>query len=227
MNKIILFLACLLFIVFYGFADAASCDPDLCAPGEAIESFPFYVYQDASAPDNHFFPTGYMGDFDDLRIDFHCKDNPYSGDTCIKITYRARARQGTRWVGFYWQYPASNWGGALGGYDLSRAKRLTFWARGEKGKEVINSFRVGGIMGQYRDTGRESIGPIKLSKEWLKYTIEFKNMKNQIRSDFKLRSCCPGINPLTRIVGGFGWATNSSVNSGNISFYIDEIRFEN
>ncbi|RKY34931.1 MAG: hypothetical protein DRP78_05960, partial [Candidatus Omnitrophota bacterium] len=74
-----------------------------------------------------------MGDYGDIKYSEACKDNPYSGKTCIKITYTAEAKQGANWSGIYWQWPPNNWGEKRGGYDLTGAAKLSFWARGEKG----------------------------------------------------------------------------------------------
>ena len=48
------------------------------------------------------------------------------------IRYSGVGRQG--WAGIYWLSPANNWAKIKGaGYDLTKANRLTFWARGAKG----------------------------------------------------------------------------------------------
>jgi hypothetical protein len=108
----------------------------------------------------------------------------------------------------YWQYPANNWGGVDGGFDLSRAKKLTFWARGEKGGERIEEFKVGGIMGEYSDSDTAGIGPVVLDKEWKQYTIDLTGKD------------------LSYIIGGFAWATNLDVNPDGAVFYLDEIKYE-
>ena len=40
------------------------------------------------------------------------------------------------WGGVVWQSPAGDWGDRPGGYDLTGAKRISFWARGDEGDEV-------------------------------------------------------------------------------------------
>ena len=49
----------------------------------------------------------------------------YSGDTAIKITYDAR----DNWYGVAFVDPANDWGDILGGYDISGATTLSFWAK--------------------------------------------------------------------------------------------------
>ena len=191
-----------------------------CQPGEKVEEFPFYVYLDAEYAGNHFFPTGHMGDYLDIKIDLYNKENPYSGLTCIKIIYTGRAYQGGKWTGLYWQDPVNNWGEKLGGYDLTEATKLTFRARGKAGGEILTTFKVGGIIGKYGDSGTNFIGPIVLTKKWTKYAIDLKNVTPQ-NIEF-----CSQMRPISRIIGGFAWATNIDVNHGGITFYLDEIRYE-
>ena len=132
----------------------------------------FYVYSDKRKSGNHFIPSGWMGDYSDIQFNDASTENPHSGDTCIKITYSPRSLQASGWAGMYWQTPANNWGDKVGGFDLTGKKRLTFWARGARGGEVIAEFKMGGIGGQNGDSDSISTGSIALSKEWRKYTIE-------------------------------------------------------
>ena len=128
----------------------------------------FYVYADKGAKVNHFIPSGWMGDYGDIKVDDASTADPADGKTCIKITYTGKATQGANWAGVFWQNPANNWGDKPGGYDLSAFKRITFWARGTEGNEKIAEFKVGGITGEHGDSDSGSIGPVTLSKEWKK-----------------------------------------------------------
>lgn len=199
----------------------------ICLFGEKVEQYPFYVYKDGNSPQNHFHASGAMGDFHDISVDLNNRNNPYSGVSCVKITYTPGASQESGWVGLYWQYPANNWADKPLGYDLRRAKKLTFWARGKEGGEVISTFQVGGIFGAYGDTGSKSIGPIVLSKQWEFHTIDLYNLNKSITVTKENRACWPFMEPLSRISGGFCWATSLDANQGRgITFYLDEIRFE-
>jgi hypothetical protein len=168
----------------------------------------FDIYTEKSAPTNHFIPSGWMGDYGDLRLDDSSKEKPHAGTTCIKWTYNAKATQGANWTGVFWQAPANNWGNKSGGFDLTGYKRLTFWARGTKGDETINEFKVGGITGEYGDSDAQSIGPVVLTKEWKQYTIDLAD-KN-----------------LSHIIGGFAWAAPRDINPDGFVIYLDDIRFE-
>jgi len=183
-------------------------DPTMRPESKKQEVIPFYIYADRSSTNNHFIPSGWMGDYGDIRYDSASKDDPYLGDSCIKITYSAKATQGARWAGMFWQNPANNWGNADGGYDLSRAKKLTFWARGEKGGERVEEFKVGGIMGEYSDSDSATIGPVILNKDWTQYSIDLAGKD------------------ASYIIGGFCWSANADNNPEGAIFYLDEIRYE-
>jgi hypothetical protein len=172
------------------------------------ENVPFYVFADRGSTTNHFIPSGYMGDYGDIKLDNASKEDPYLGDTCIKIIYTGKVTQGARWAGIYWQNPANNWGVVDAGYDLSKATKFTFWARGAKGGERIEEFKVGGIMGEFSDSDTATIGPVVLNKEWTQYTIDLKGKD------------------MSYIIGGFCWTTNVDVNPEGATFYLDEIKYE-
>jgi len=184
-------------------------DPNIKPEVKKPENMPFYVFADRGSIGNHFIPSGWMGDYGDLKqSDFASKEDPYLGDTCIKIIYNGKASQGARWAGIYWQNPANNWGTIDGGFDLSRATKLTFWARGTKGGERIEEFKVGGIMGEFSDSDSASIGPVILNKDWTQYTIDLKGKD------------------MSYMIGGFCWATNIDNNPEGATFYLDEIKYE-
>ena len=53
----------------------------------------FVVYDDAASPENHFLPTGRMGDAGDILIDESSDEQPHSGASCIKIIYKAKGEK--------------------------------------------------------------------------------------------------------------------------------------
>ncbi len=166
----------------------------------------FSVYSDEEFQDNHFVPSGFMGDTTDLKTSTAFGEKAYSGKTCLKVTYLARGEKG--WAGIYWQEPQGNWGNMPGGYDLTGAKRLTFWARGEIGGEKLAECKVGGITGPYGDSDVAWIGPVTLRRNWRRYAIDLRGKD------------------LNHIIGGFSFSVNRYDNPGGCTFYLDEIRFE-
>ena len=175
--------------------------------GSSVKSV-FYVYSDKGAKVNHYIPSGWMGDYGDVRVEDGSTTDPADGKTCIKITYSAKGTQGAGWTGVFWQHPSNNWGEKAGGYDLSAYKRLTFWARGDQGGEKIAEFKMGGITGEHGDSDSNSIGPITLTKDWKKYTIDLSD-KN-----------------LSHIIGGFAWSASRDDNPNGFVAYLDEVRYE-
>ncbi|MBU4305304.1 MAG: hypothetical protein KJ893_06770 [Candidatus Omnitrophica bacterium] len=168
----------------------------------------FGVYIDRGSRMNHYIPSGWMGDYGDIKLDENCKEKPYSGVTCIKFSYSAQGKQGANWAGVFWQNPPNNWGEKKGGFDIRGAKKITFWARGEAGDERIQEFKAGGISGTYPDSDSAGIGPVDLTSEWQQYTIDLSDVD------------------LSYISGGFCWATNADSNPQGCTFYLDDIRYE-
>jgi hypothetical protein len=180
------------------------------SPKEAKPFNKFTVYQDKNSR-NHFTPSGYMPTGECLKLDENWQQDCKEGKTCIKIVYdticSAKSRQ---WAGIYWLNPPDNWGDRKGGFNLTGAKKLVFWAKGEKGGEQISEFKVGGIGSSrdYPDSDTVIIGPVILSKEWKEYSIDLRDRD------------------LSYISGGFAWAANADSNPNSCTFFLDNIRFE-
>jgi hypothetical protein len=54
-----------------------------------------------------------------------------------RIEYKQGPEKG--WAGLYWQHPDNNWGDEPG-VDLTGAKRISFYARGERGGEIVEVY---------------------------------------------------------------------------------------
>jgi hypothetical protein len=174
---------------------------------DATKAPTFFVYQDAGSKFNHFIPSGYMGDYGDIRINQAHKDGCVSG-TCMEVKYSCERKQGAGWAGVYWQTPANNWGNKPGGFNLGKRSKLVFKAKGAKGKEWIDKFMIGGITSaEYNgDSDERYIDRIELTTEWKEYEIDLKSAD------------------LSKIIGGFGWAAAADYNDGGIVFYLDDIK---
>lgn len=148
-------------------------------------------------------PSGWMGTTDALSMDSECTDSPRSGKTCLKFSYDEPGM----WVGVAWQHPANDWGDQPGGFDLTGARKLTFWARGEQGGERLD-FGLGLLTSEkpYPDTGQARKEGVKLKKEWKHYSIDIDE------------------EDLTRIKTGFVWTMGGQ--GRTITFYLDDIQFE-
>jgi exo-beta-1,3-glucanase (GH17 family) len=178
----------------------------------------FSVYTDIDSPDNHFRPTGFMGDIGDIHVNEAFSENPRSGKTCIRIAYDAKGKGPNEcpysppcnWAGVYWQEPPNNWGKTMAlkgrGFDLSPYNRLVFWAKADR--ECTIEFKVGGISESYGDSlsfARSRVA--RLNKDWQEFEIDLAG------------------GDLTHLIGGFCWVTNQETNPGGTTFYLDDIRF--
>ncbi len=170
---------------------------------------PFRIYTEKGAK-AYFTPSGWMGDFRDIRFNDAFKINPRSGKSCIQIKYTAERKNGAGWAGIYWQNPANNWGDKKGGYNLSKAKKLYFWARGMNGGEKIAEFKLGGINGTDfpGDSDSVSIGPIELTNRWRKYQIDLEG------------------HDLSYIIGGFAFSASADDNPEGFTIFLDDIYIE-
>jgi hypothetical protein len=165
-------------------------------------ALPFKLYggELANAP---YAWSGYMGDHQWVAVDLHCTDNPHSGVYCMKLQYKSRKGFG----GVVAQNPHDDWGDLPGGFNLTGATKLTFWARGEEGGEDV-SFKLG-ILGKdakFCDSDQAELPDVILTKDWTQYTIDLAG-KN-----------------LQRIKTGFVWVL--AANGKPVTFYLDDIQYE-
>lgn len=162
---------------------------------------PLVVYAEAGDKISYY-PSGYMGDTGNIKMADNDTSNPHSGKTALKAQYTA----GGGWGGVVWQNPANDWGDQPGGFDLSGAKKLTFWARGEKGGEKV-SFSYGLLdKAKNPDSSKAEMKDVMLTKEWKQYTIDLDGKDlSQIKT------------PFTWVLGGQGEP---------VTFYLDDVKFE-
>jgi hypothetical protein len=96
----------------------------------------------------------------------------------------------------------------LDGRDFNGAKKVVFWARGDRGGERAE-FKVGGVTGKFPDSIQPplSSGVLLLSDKWQKFTIDLENRD------------------LHHVVGGFCWVTNTDQNPDGSVIYVADMRF--
>jgi hypothetical protein len=91
---------------------------------------------------------------------------------------------------------------------LNGAHEVIFKAKGANGGETISQFKIGGITGNYSDSGSAAIGPVTLSKQWKQYEISLEGQE------------------LSSISGGFCWTMTRDENPQGAVFYLEDIRYE-
>ena len=155
------------------------------------ESHFVYVYKDFGDTENHFTQKAKMaGKVDSLVRDMNenWTDNPWRGSSCIRCEQMTRAGDWGGWMflnGFLPEgssEPQLNDGSADGqGMDLSSATELRFYARGEKGGEIVEfstcgfgyDGETGSRMVPFPDSAKkQSLGFVELTPEWEEYRID-------------------------------------------------------
>lgn len=92
-----------------------------------------------------------------------------------------------RWAGVYWQHPENNWG-RVPGIDLRGALKITFFARGDNGGEIVEFISGSNKGNKYSDSYRVSTGQLPLNKHWVEYSLDIS------RQD------------LSSVIGAFAWS---------------------
>jgi hypothetical protein len=151
------------------------------------------------------------GEYGRKYIEFSGADrtSPHSRPDSIRIVYTFGPRN---FAGIYWQNQPDNWGDKPGfDYSTKGFSKVSFWARGSLGGEVVE-FKVGGIddaKRRYRDSLAVTLGRVALTKEWKQYAIDI------TKAD------------LSSVIGGFCWVASGDYNQGRtITFYLDDIVME-
>ncbi len=165
-------------------------------------ALPFVVVGDTPAA-NDFIPSGYMGNTGAITMNAGCADSPHSGKSCLQVDYTAT----DGWGGVVWQLPANDWGDTPGGFDLTGASRLSFWARGAHGGETV-SFSFGLIKSDkpFHDSASGNLESVTLPPQWKEYFI------NLAGKD------------LSYIKTGFCWVVSSA--GKPVRFYLDDIHYQ-
>lgn len=166
----------------------------------AQPKLPLRVLSDEQA-DLPFIPSGWMGNAKAIGMEEDCTTNPHSGKHCLKVSFN----QTGDWGSVVWQHPANDWGDQPGGYDVSAAEKLSFWARGEAGGEkVVFGYGLLGIDKKYHDSSKAEL-EVTLTPEWKQYAISLEERE------------------LTRIKSGFLWRVAGQ--GKPVVFYLDDIEY--
>lgn len=166
------------------------------------------IYRDSDTKENHGHFTNFMpkeaGKM--LKLNLACKTDPQAGASCIRVDVRW---QEPFWCGLGVSCKADYWGEKTkeAAFDLRRARKLVFFARGEKGEEMIDvKVAITGDK-QFGDSAKEpaSSGWISLGKGWQRHEVDLS------RTD------------LSRCVIPFAFVTSKDRNGRDITFFLDEI----
>jgi hypothetical protein len=137
-----------------------------------------------------------------------------AGGDCFTATWAPTLGDaGAAWAGVYWQSPANNWGAKPGKVIAPGAQKISFYAAGKVGGEVI-TISAGGINASgasaalpYGDTFTAKEPAITLTTDWTQYTLSLQGTT------------------YTSVLGGFCWVVSTTATE-SITFYIDDIQWE-
>ena len=181
--------------------NAATANIPVRVKGEPRPVLPFAVY-DEQLEGMPWVPSGWMGNTDALSLDGTHRDTVYEGEHSVRIRY-----EGTfGWAGIAWQNPPNNWGDQDGGFDLTGAAELEFWARGEYGGEKI-AFGVGLVAADkpYADSAIVKSRDVELTSDWTRYSV---NVRGEDLTSLKT-----------------GFVVTLEGRRTPVTFYLDRIRF--
>jgi hypothetical protein len=187
----------------------SSCSPPLIVPLETLGY---------SWPGGEGFSTGWA-----YQRDFPNKFECYTGSDCLLVHYNSKIhRLDWSFIGWYsfdcGRRTAERAGcvtDLLKSGNFREIQRLTFWARGENGNEIVE-FGVGGgfeiVQGsfgfEYLKPQRQPTGRVILTSHWEKYEIDLVDRD------------------LTHVVPLFYAYYTVEDNPQGAKFYVDDIQFE-
>jgi len=168
---------------------------------------------DLAVPAGWMVGAGNPGDFIQLGTGTNC----HTGADCLRLSYK----NGAQWGAINWWPLACGasgtpeaWAKVQSGTcgvnvlkmgKLSSVSRLTFWARGERGGEVVE-FTVGAT--NLLPVPGSSTSKVSLKPDWEQHTIDLQGMD------------------LTNAVILFFWIATDPDNPQGAVFYLDDIQFE-
>ena len=167
--------------------------------------------------DAQYYPSGWMGDIVQAggtgTLNVTTEETTVEGKTFAATRIDYKQGKGKGWAGVYWQHPDKNWGDEPG-FSLAGYKRISFFARGERGGEIVE-FVSGGITNKskpHQDSFRKSLGKVVLKKDWTKYVIDLSDLTDQQLSD---------------VIGAFAWvAVGGYDKEGKLVTYIADLKVE-
>ncbi len=147
-------------------------------------------------------PSGWMGEIGSIAMEPRSGGHLAGQTGSLEVVFKSTCG----WGGVAWQDPPNDWGTRPGGYDLSRAVRLGFWARGARGGERVTfGYGLIGIDKRFHDSALERL-EITLGREWQRYVIEV------------------GDRDLSCIKTGFLWTVQAQAEP--VTFFLDDVRYE-
>jgi hypothetical protein len=214
----------------------------------------FLVYSDRFSARNNFVPSAWYNGADTMNVDDNCTESPYSGSTCVKVTWNGQpGADGWKWNGLAWEWPEGRIAHpdeSLQGFDLSGAESLRFMVRAaEPGLQLKFVFgHPEDSCGEVGIPGGDFQGYIPVPTDWTlmtvpvppglsmtNVTIGFGVFFNHTHDpdppgltfyldDIKFDR--PIDKDLSSVIGGFCWVTDTNMNPAGCTIYLDDMRYD-
>lgn len=186
----------------------------LVLPALAVGDAQVYVYKDYNDPGNKALSATVMparaAEINMVRLRTFVGPGFDGKGTCIQLSFDVN--EPPTWAGVVLPVQPDYWGEwEAAGLDLSKAKKLVFYARGEQGGEQI---QVKAALAGDKPYGDSALFPvstdwIKLEKDWKRYEVPVDGSQ------------------LSRVITPFAVIVNKPYNpSGKGTVYLDEIYYE-
>jgi hypothetical protein len=169
----------------------------------------WYVYRDAGAKENHGEWTNWMpgGSRKLIKVNVQDSADPESGSTCVRVDITWAPPS---WCGIAVSSADEYWGEKPGpGYDLRRAKKLVFSARGAKGGEILHAKVAIAGDKPFGDTATVPavLRDVTLKNTWERFELDVSKMRRD------------------RVITPFCIVTNQDLNPENVTVFLDNIYF--
>lgn len=170
----------------------------------------WYVYRDSTSKENHGVWSNFMpaeaGKI--IKLSLVHQTDPQAGDSCIRVDVKW---QEPFWAGVAVSCAANYWGetASATAFDLRRAKKLVFFARGARGGESIQAKVAIAGDKTHGDSARHPAETewLVLTKSWKRFEIDLTG-KN-----------------LERVITPFTFVSSKDRSPGDFTFFLDEIYF--
>lgn len=168
--------------------------------GDAPVALPFFV-------ETFYVMSGFFSENQAATVDRReCSgvSGTKDGATCMELTFSAN---GDRFGGFFWQFPADNFGAMPGLQIAPGATQVRFRAWGDTGSETVK-FGVGIDNDQPNSDGfNVETDVLTLTTEPTEYSIDISGVTYD------------------RVVGAFAWIVEDMDGQGTTRFFIDNIEW--
>lgn len=196
----------------------------------------FWIYQDSGSPGNHFFTWVRFPESateEQVDISGSWTKEKHSGATAIRCEFHNT--NGHNFGGFIFQNgflrgddksPESNFGTEPeAGIDLTGVTELRFWAKGDRGGEVIRFFMGGVGWDPAKGIPRNPCTPQLRNPCLFPDSTPEVPIQETLTTSWRQYHISLAGRDLHYVLGGFGWTADAAANPEGAVFYMDDIEY--